>query len=417
MSNFVFISPNFPRSYYQFPKAWKEVGGTSLCIGEDPYESLSQDLKDSMDEYYKVDSMMDYDQMYRAVAWFAHKHGKIDWLESNNEFWLEQDARLRTDFNITSGDKTDSVMRYKTKSNMKAFYHKAGVPVARYHLTTTLQEGRKFIKEVGYPVIVKPDDGVGANATWKINSDAQLEDFYRQDLKTQYIMEEFVPGYIVSYDGITDQDGKIIFRTSHVFPDPIMDIVNTKGECFYYSVREIPEDLDRMGSAVIAAFDIRARFFHTEYFRLTEDKKGLGNKGDLVGLEVNMRPPGGYTPDMMNFANDINVYRIYANMAMFNQGLYETERPYFCVYTGKRDYIAYQNTNTDIYRKYGQAICMHERMPSILGVAMGDEAYIARFRTEKEVFEFMQFVYERKPSVERKAEPLAEQTAKKARKK
>ncbi|MBR3203528.1 MAG: carbamoylphosphate synthase large subunit, partial [Solobacterium sp.] len=167
MANFVFISPNFPRTYYQFPTAWKEVGGTSLCIGEDPYESLSQELKDSMDEYYQVGSMMDYDQMYRAVAWFAHKHGKIDWLESNNEFWLEQDARLRTDFNITTGDKSDSVMRYKTKSNMKAFYEKAGVPVARYHLVTTPAEGKKFIKEVGYPVIVKPDDGVGANATWK----------------------------------------------------------------------------------------------------------------------------------------------------------------------------------------------------------------------------------------------------------
>ena len=128
MKNFVFISPNFPRTYYQFPKAWKQIGGTSLCIGEDPYDSLSEELKESMDEYYQVSSMKDYDQMYRAVAWFAHKHGKIDWLESNNEFWLEQDARLRTDFNITTGDKSDSVMRFKTKSNMKAFYEKAGVP-------------------------------------------------------------------------------------------------------------------------------------------------------------------------------------------------------------------------------------------------------------------------------------------------
>ena len=414
MNNFVFISPNFPRTYYQFPKAWKEVGGTSLCIGEDPYDTLPQELKEAMDEYYQVGSMMDYDQMYRAVAWFAHKHGKIDWLESNNEFWLEQDARLRTDFNITSGDNSESVMRYKTKSNMKAFYERANVPVARYHLVSTYAEGKKFIKEVGYPVIVKPDDGVGANATWKISNDQQLEDFYKQNLKTQYIMEEFVPGYIVSYDGITDQDGNIIFRTSHVFPEPIMDIVNMQGECFYYSVREVPEDLDRMGAAVIKSFGIKARFFHTEYFRLSEDKPGLGKKGDLVGLEVNMRPPGGYTPDMMNFANDINVYRIYANMAMFNQGLYETERPYFCTYIGKRDYIAYQNSMADVYKKYGQSICMHERMPSILGHAMGDEAYVARFRTEEEVMDFMRFVYERKPSVERKVEEVIEPAEEKA---
>ncbi|MCR5230233.1 MAG: ATP-grasp domain-containing protein [Solobacterium sp.] len=398
MSNFIFISPNFPKTYYQFPKEWKQLGGTSLCIGEDPYDSLPQELKDSMNEYYQVGSMMDYDQMYRAVAWFAHKHGKIDWLESNNEFWLEQDARLRTDFNITTGDNTESVSRFKTKSNMKAFYEKANVPVARYHLTTTLEEGRKFIAETGYPVIVKPDNGVGANATWKISNDEQLEDFYKRDLPTQYIMEEFVPGYIVSFDGIADQNNNIIFKTSHVFPEPIMDVVNTKDELLYYSVRQIPEDLDEMGQRVIHAFGIRGRFFHTEYFRLTEDKKGLGRKGDLVGLEVNMRPPGGYTPEMMNYANDISVYRIYANMAMSNTNTCTTDRPYAAVHCGRRNHLSYKYDYAYLSEKYGSHICMHEIMPEILSSAMGNEAYIARFETEKEIMDFARDVFAKSDS-------------------
>lgn len=395
MNNFVFISANFPKTYYQFPKAWKQIGGTSLCIGEDPYDSLSQEMKDSMDEYYQVGSMQNYDEMYRAVAWFAHKHGKIDWLESNNEFWLEQDARLREDFNICTGDKTADVMRYRLKSGMKKYYEKAGVPCARYHLTSTLEEGRKFVETVGYPVIVKPNDGVGANATWKISCEKELEDFYRQNLKTQYIMEEYVPGYIVSFDGITDQDNNIIFKTSHTFPEPIMDVVNQADECLYWSERKIPEDLDRIGTAVIKAFNIRGRFFHTEYFRLTEDKPGLGKKGGIVALEVNMRPPGGYTPDMMNFANDINVYSIYANMAMYNHGLYETTRPYYCVYVGKRDKNTYKNSDAAIYAKYGSNICMHERMPGILAAAMGEDMFIARFKTIEEVRRFAKFVYEK----------------------
>ena len=402
MNNFVFISANFPKTYYQFPKAWKQIGGTSLCIGEDPYDSLSQELKDSMDEYYRVGSMQNYDEMYRAVAWFAHKHGKIDWLESNNEFWLQQDAQLREDFNINTGDKTKDVMRYRRKSNMKAYYEKAGVPCARYHLTSTYEEGKKFVKEVGFPVIVKPDDGVGANATWKINNDKELKDFYKQNLPTQYIMEEYVPGHIVSFDGITDQDGNIIFKTAHTFPEPIMDLVNQAEECLYWSEREIPEDLDKMGSAVIKAFDIRGRFFHTEYFRLSEDKPGLGKKGGLVGLEVNMRPPGGYTPDMMNFANDINVYSIYANMAMFNHGIYETHRPYYCVYVGKRDGLDYKNSDAAIYARYGSNICMHERMPDILGKAMGNDMFIARFRDKKSMNEFASFVYAKNEPVKGK---------------
>ena len=402
MSNFVFISPNFPKTYYQFPKAWKQIGGTSMCIGEDPYDSLSDEMKAAMDEYYQVGSMMNYDEMYRAVAWFAHKHGKIDWLESNNEFWLEQDARLRTDFNITTGDKSGDVMRYKLKSNMKKYYAEAGVPSARWHLTSTYEEGKKFVDQVGFPVIVKPDDGVGANATWRINNDKELQDFYRQNLPVQYIMEEYVPGYIVSFDGITDQDNNIIFKTSHTFPEPIMDVVNKADECVYWSEREIPEDIEDYGTKVIHAFKIRGRFFHTEYFRLTEDKPGLGKKGGLVGLEVNMRPPGGYTTDMMNFANDINVYSVYANMAMYNLAMYETDRPYYCVYCGRRDKYEYTNGEAAVFARYGSAICMHERMPGILGSAMGEDMYIARFKRREDVKAFIRFVMDKSRETEKK---------------
>lgn len=402
MKNFVFISPTFPHTYYQFPKAWKQIGGTALCIGEDSYASLPQQMKDAMDEYFQVNSLKDYDQVYRAVAWFAHKHGKIDWLESNNEFWLEQDAKLRTDFNITTGDKSEDVMRYKLKSNMKAFYEQAGVPVARYHMVSTLEEGKKFIKEVGYPVIVKPDDGVGANATWKIDNDQELKEFYDRKVTVPYIMEEFVPGHIESFDGIVDQDNNVVFQTSHVFPTPIMNIVNAKDECCYWSVRKIPNDLEEMGTKVIHAFNIKGRFFHTEYFRLSEDKPGLGKKGSLVGLEVNMRPPGGYTPDMMDFANDINVYLVYANMCMFNESLYKTSRPYFCVYAGRRDKYTYVNDSAAMYKKYGQRICMHERMPELLSSAMGNEFFIAKFETEKEMKEFTDFVYSKVKVEEKK---------------
>ena len=398
--NFVFISPTFPKTYYQFPKAWKALGGTSLCIGEDAYDSLSPEMKAACSEYYQVSSMKDYDQMYRAVAWFAHKHGRIDWLESNNEFWLEQDARLRTDFNITTGDKTESVMRFKTKSNMKAYYEKAGCPVARYHIVTNLDEDKAFIKEVGYPVIVKPNDGVGANATWALHNDEELEHFHKIKPDVEYIMEEFVPGYIVSFDGITDQNGEIIFKTSHTFPDPIMDIVNGKEECIYWSEREIPADLDDLGTRVIKAFGLKGRFFHTEYFRLREDKPGLGTKGSLVGLEVNMRPPGGYTPDMMNFANDIDVYSIYANMAMSNTNTYKSTRPYFCFYVGRRDGLVYENNTPSIFSRYSRNIQMHERMPQLLGEAMGNEFYVARFTEKEDGMKFVRFVLEKEKAKE-----------------
>lgn len=389
--NFIFISPTFPRNYYQFARAIKNLGQNSLGIAEDPYDYLSNELKESLTDYYQVSSLENYDEVYRAVAYFAYKYGKIDWLESNNEYWLQSDARLRQDFNITTGAFPDELEHYKYKSKMKEYYAKAGVKTARYHMVSTLEEAKKFIAKVGYPVVVKPDNGVGASATYKIKNDAELELFYRTLPSVPYIMEEFINGLIVSYDGICDENSKVIFETSHVFPTPIMDIVNNVDECYYYSVRKIPEDLQKIGKAVIASFKPRARFFHCEYFRLLEDKEGLAKKGEILGLEVNMRPPGGYTPDMMNFANDIDVYAIYAQMVMGHVLPYNMNRPYYCAYVGRRNGFNYKNSEAKILARYEGKICMHENMPDIVSAAMGNDMYTARFKTEKEVHSFIEY--------------------------
>ena len=387
MKNFVFISPTFPDTYYQFPRAWKELGGNSLCIAEDPYDYLSESVKQACTEYYQVSSLSDYDQVYRAVAWFAHKYGKIDWLESNNEFWLEQDARLRTDFNITTGDDEVSVMRFKKKSTMKAFYQKAGVKTARYILPTCLEDAEAFVREVGYPMIAKPDDGVGANNTYKIRNEDQLREFFDYNDPHGYIMEEFITGEIWSFDGLTDQNGKIIYRTLHVYKTQVMDVLNDGAENYFYSLREIPEEIDQKAAEVLRQFGIKARFFHTEYFMMTQDKEGLGKAGDLVGLEVNMRPPGGYILDMMNYECDVDLYRMYARMCMYNESPAEISHSWHCVFAGRRDYCRYADSREDMWRKYGQNMCMQGRMPEILQ-GMADEYYIARFRTMSEVEEF-----------------------------
>ena len=59
---------------------------------------------------------------------------------------------------------------------------------------------------------------------------------------------------------------------------------------------------------------MRNRFVHEEFFRLTSDRPGLGRRGDYVGLEVNMRPAGGNTVDMYNYARDAVAYQIYADV-------------------------------------------------------------------------------------------------------
>ena len=395
--NFIFVSPNFPHTYWHFCDRLKRNGVNVLGIGDAPYDTLEEPLKAALTEYYKVNNMENYDEMYRAVAYLAFKHGKIDWLESNTEYWLEQDAQLRKDFNIGTGVQPEELAMWKSKSAMKPFYKEAGVQTARNHKVTTIEAAREFLDEIGgFPVIVKPDIGVGAADTWKLENEADLEWFYSNLPQHPYVMEEFVYGYIYSYDAIVNAQGEVLFESSNWFPPSIADLVNKGLELSYYTTPEVPEQLREYGRATIKAFKVRSRFVHFEFFRLTQARKNLGEVGDFVGLEVNMRPAGGYTPDMMNFAHNCDVYEIWAEMVAHNERrLPDIGGDQYCAYASRKDIHQYRHTHEEVLQKYGHCMKMCERMPDVLSAAMGNQMYTAVFATYEEVEEFIHFIHER----------------------
>ncbi len=421
MKNFLFISPGFPGNYENFCVALRENGVNVLGIGDAPYDSLSDRLRSVLTEYYRVENMENYEEMFRAVAFLSFRHGKIDWLESNNEYWLSQDARLREDFHITTGLQPKDMELIKHKSRMKEGYQKAGIPTARWQLVSDLEHAMEFIEEVGYPVIVKPDCGVGASDTWKISRKEELEDFYRNLPSTPYIMEEFVPGEICSYDAIVNSRGRVLFETGNVTPVSIMDCVNEHQSICFYIVDRLEADLKACGRSCLKAFRVRSRFVHLEFFRLISDHPRLGKKGQIVGLEVNMRPSGGPTPDMINFAYSTNCYQHFADMMVYDQLRHKTRStPGFCAYVGRWRELPYAHSHQDILNRFRASLKAAEELPEVLAHGMGNYMYLARLEME----EFFRYTLQPapaspepapapKPSSGRK--PAERRTAKKSR--
>ena len=388
MQNFIFISPNFPENFQHFCRELKLNGLRVLGIGDQPYEQLSPDLWGSLDEYYKVGSLENYDEVYRAVAFFIHRYGRIDWLESNNEYWLERDAMLRTDFHITSGWQVDDLARIKYKSGMKEYYQRAGIRTARYHIVDDFDSCMRFIREVGFPVIVKPDNGVGASHTYKLDDENELGQFLAErDPGMRFIMEEFITAEVNSYDAIIDSQGNPIFETGNVTPMSIMDIVNNSDNSLYYIVKDLAEDVRDAGRRTVKSFGVKSRFVHFEFFRLTCDQY-MGKKGDVVALEVNMRPCGGFSPDMMNFANSTDVYKIWADMIAFDRSTKPTGEHFFSGFAGRRDGKPFQLSNEELAAKYASQMRMQERIPDALSGAMGNQMYVANFSTKEELDQF-----------------------------
>jgi len=298
--NVLLISPHFPPNYYQFAVGLSEAGATVLAIGDLPYAALAEPLREALTEYYWVDNLHNYDRVLRGCAFFIHKYGRLDCVESHNEYWLESDAHLRSDFNIP-GLRDSDIAWVKRKSQMKQRFLEAGIAVARWQLASTLDAARSFVAEVGYPIIAKPDVGVGATATYRINNEPELARFFAEKPFVDYLLEEFIFGELHSYDGLTDQDGRQVFTTAHRYQPGILEVVNEDLDVAAWSLREIPAELAAAGARAVKAFNVRARFFHIEFFRESAS-------GRWLAVEMNIRPPGGLMVDVMNYANDINLY-------------------------------------------------------------------------------------------------------------
>ncbi len=368
--NFVYLSPHFPPNYYPFCLRLKDLGVRVLGLADAPYEALRADLRASLAEYYRVDDMHDYDQLLRALGHFTHRHGRIDRIESHNEYWLETEAALRTDFNIP-GIRSDAIETVKRKSRMKEIYRGAGVTVARGGIARSLPEALRIADEAGYPLVAKPDKGVGAAATFKIGNRDDLERFFARKPPVDYMIEEFIRGQIFSFDGLADGDGTLVFWTAHAYSQGIMETVNADDHIYYYSLRDIPPDLEEAGRRTAAAFGVRGRFFHFEFFRRADD-------GAVVGLEVNMRPPGGLTTDMFNYANDIDIYREWASVVVRNRFEAHWSRPYHCGYVSRKNGKRYARSHAEVLADLGGLVVHHTPMESIFRDAIGDYGYLVR---------------------------------------
>ena len=74
---------------------------------------------------------------------------------------------------------------------MKSVFEKAGIKVAPGVLLRQPEDAQNFIQIHGYPVVVKPDNGVGAYGTYKLRNQQDLDNFLLQKPETPYFMETF----------------------------------------------------------------------------------------------------------------------------------------------------------------------------------------------------------------------------------
>jgi biotin carboxylase len=384
--NYIHFSPAFPPNYYQFSMALKKAGATALGIGDTPWHELKPELRDNLDKYYKVDNLHNDDQLIAAVQQFADKYGTIHGIDSHNEYWLEREAMLREKFNIPGLKPADLVAAIR-KSAMKEMFKKAGLRVAPGILAQNYEQAAGFMQSHSYPVVAKPDRGVGATNTFKINNDDELKAFFERKPAVDFFIETYVNGDVVTFDGLTGKDGELLFYTSTENGRGVMEVVNEDTHIYFFTYREISPELEAAGRKVLKAYDVRNRFFHFEFFRERES-------GEIIALEVNMRPPGVYIIDMFNYSADINLYQLWADMLVNGKIDFSFERKYHICFVGRKHHYKYALSHDVILKRFADNLAFHSPIDDVFSRAMGNYCYLVRTENFDRMFEVQQAIHQ-----------------------
>lgn len=382
--NILYLSPHFPPNFYLFPSKLVQRGGRVLGITDQHISQLRPDLQMSLWDHKQVSSLHSDDEVMQAVEKLVQANGPIHRVESHLETWLNLEAKIRRTHQIFGlKEELDNLTK---KSRMKEYYLKAKVATAPFKLLSDYNSALEFVAEVGYPIIIKPDTGIGAQDTHKIENLNQLQAFLETRQSYPYIMENFISGDIVTFDGLTDSRGNIVFSTCHEYSKDARRIASESLDFYYYNYRETPEDLARAGQACVEVLELREKFFHLEFFRTSDHQ--------LVGIELNIRPPGGMTTDMMNYAHDMDVYDLWASIVLDQYNGFELQRKYHCAHISRRRRYNYKYTHEQILEILGEHLCLHSELPPIYAEVMGEWAYLVRYEELGQLQEAAQIIHQ-----------------------
>jgi len=310
--NIIFIEPSFPYNQKEFVRGLHQIGADIIGIGERPREYLSDEVKGYLSSYVQVQSVVHEPTLLQAVQQIQSKVW-VDRLEATVEAHIMAAASVRETTGIP-GTSVRTAYLCRDKPAMKEELRKAGIPCAMSTRADNPAITSDFVKQVGYPVIIKPTDGAGASETWKVSNAAELERVIIESGVAdgaEVAVEEFIEGHEGYLDTLTI-DGEVSHEfITHYYPNvlvamrerwisPQMITTNRIEAEGYREVRQMAREVNRV-------LGIGTSATHMEWF--------AGPKG-LKFSEIGCRPPGVGQWDVYNTANDFDIYLEWASALM-----------------------------------------------------------------------------------------------------
>ncbi|HET8914440.1 MAG TPA: ATP-grasp domain-containing protein [Propionibacteriaceae bacterium] len=304
--NVVMLSPGFPLEMAYFTRALAQTGVTVIGVGDQTLHALPPEARDHLAHYEHV-SLADEGAVLAALHGLA-RHRRIDQVECLWEPYMVLAARIREDLGLP-GMTIEQTLPFRDKELMKQVLDAAGIRTPRHTSTSTVQQVWEAAERIGYPLIVKPIAGAGSADTYRVDSPAELADVLPMVRHVEVLsVEEFIEAEEFTYDTVCGAGNVLFENISWYRPRPLQARSHEWISPMTVALRDIDNDGlaggRAMGRDVLRALGFHAGFTHMEWYRKDD--------GEVVFGEIGARPPGARTVDVMNYATDGDLFRMWA---------------------------------------------------------------------------------------------------------
>jgi hypothetical protein len=350
----LFVAPHFPSYQRHFVRAMHSVGAKVTGIGEANPQYLDSELRSWLHGYEQVPSVVDEQAVLDAVRRVQRREW-VDRLEATIEAHILSTAAVREATGIP-GLSVKAAILSRDKPQMKEFLRKHGIPCAQSAGIASVDEAVQFVRQVGYPIILKPRAGAGASGTTRCDDDAQLAAALREmgvDRGHSVAIEEFIEGHEGFYDTLSVDSVPVYEFVSHYYPNVLDAMRNRWITPYIVSTNRLDasgyDELKELGRRVIRTMDLGTCATHMEWF--------VGPKG-LKFSEIGARPPGVGQWDVYAAGNDLDIYHEWANAVVHGRVEARPSRRYasgIIALRPDRDgrILGYEGV-LDVQRRFGQ---------------------------------------------------------------
>ena len=321
----VYVAPFFSENATRNIAALLDLPGVRLgAIGQEPQEALATPLRERLVAHWRVDDALDGAQLLRAARALAERQGPIARLLSATEQVQEQLAAIRVTLGIAGMD-PEATRNFRDKARMKALLRAADLPCARYRLAPDAATAWDFAREIGYPLVVKPPAGAGAQATYRADDDAGLQqilDTLAPGPGRAALLEEFITGAEHSFDTWCIGGRPVFHSLTEYLPTPLDAMRNPWIQWAVLLPREVDDsrydDIRAAAFAALATLGMGSGLSHLEWFRRAD--------GSLAISEVAARPPGAQITTLISRAHDFDSLAAWAELMVYDRFTPPTRR-------------------------------------------------------------------------------------------